>query len=342
MGAGFLLPTFPVKEFAMDTKTVKVLCQGLMGQGNVIPVNVMLLKGLDGDYPASVMMAQLIYWSSRTTHPDELIYKTHVDWNKELYLSRKASTRATGVVKDAGLIDTIVKRAPNGTPSMHYKILWANLSKFLDCTQREQSIVPEGNNPLCPKDTIIINTETTPENTAKREEAPSQKNEIGGEVPTHHSPSQTPASTKGYLGEASVGVVAGKSTAETTVEVINYLNQQTGSSHVPGNSEKEIGNCLKNGLSVADLKRIIDNVKHWTEDDKNRVFLRPSHLFGKNASELLALPPRKGASVKHSSTSKRQYYLTDPNGNPDAVLVDESSIPVGTDAWDKEGRRIIL
>ena len=342
------------------------------------------LIAITGDYFASVILNQFMFWAERRKDADKFIaeekaialkhgeeinmplshgwiYKKTEEMADEtmIPLSRQTIRRHIQTLIEMGFLDERQNPQYKWDKTIQYRVNLNTINTALnkkgyhlegygnDISARNCSV-----SKMDIRGEILDNREhdfgrAIPEitskitNKEKREEAPPQKNIIGGEVSTHHSQSQTPASTKGYLDEASVGVVAGKSTAEAET-VINYLNQQTGSSHVPADSVKLIAGCLRQGLTVADLKRIVDNVKHWTEDDKNRVFLRPSHLFGKNASELLALPPRKGASIKHSSTSKRQYYLTDPNGNPDAVLVDEASIPVGTDAWDKEGRRIIL
>ena len=185
--------------------------------------------------------------------------------------------------------------------------------------------------------------------------------------------SQTTTSTKVICDEASVGVVVGKSKARKNPHggmgsavvgnknpsvdapvvqvsadhvagvaetVINYLNERTGANNKPADSVKLIAGCLRQGMTLADLKRIVDNVQHWKDSPKDRSFLQPSHIFGSQAPHLSALPPGINGSVL--SGKKRQYYLVDPAENPTATLVDLDDIAVGTDAWDKDGRRIVL
>lgn len=333
----------------LDEQTVKILCQGLLGQGNFIPVQKLILKGLKGDYPSSVMLAQLIYWSTRPEEegkpkPD-YVYKTFRDWENELVLGKKASSRATSVLKEAGLIMTLVKRAPNGNSAVHYKIIWANVAELLGSSQRALPEVPNRGKGKYPKGTNIETKNTTKTTTnIKRESTPLHKNiSASDENPKTSQPQASQANTNNPL-KAEIVVASETLSATASTEIITYLNQQTGSTFKPAACATVITAALKKGFTVSDMKRIVDNTAHWTNDDRNRVFLKPSHIFGKSAHEFLALPPQRAHGGKNSAPSytPSQYYLVDPAEFSDAVLVNEEEIPVGTDVWDKAGREISI
>ena len=192
--------------------------------------------------------------------------------------------------------------------------------------------------------------------------------------------SQTPTSTKGICDEASVGVVVGKSKARknphgaggvgsgsavavdksssvdvqvvqglSSEEVAGVVTRITAALNVAIDStfretdcQKHIVKCLGTGMTEAELMAVVDHVSGWLGDDKQEEYLAPSFIFGSRAGEYARKSRKSGKGKPRVVGKKRQYYLDDPNGTLDAVLVDEDEIPVGTDAWDREGRRIIL
>jgi len=70
--------------------------------------------------------------------------------------------------------------------------------------------------------------------------------------------------------------------AETTREVIEYLNNESGSKFnlEADGHRKLIGSLLKKGYSVKDMKKVIKiKCLTWLHDEKMRTYLRPSTLF---------------------------------------------------------------
>lgn len=65
-------------------------------------------------------------------------------------------------------------------------------------------------------------------------------------------------------------------------EVVNYLNEKTGSKYRPKTeaTATHIRARLKEGFSVDDCKTVIDNMTaEWGDDDKMAAYLRPQTLF---------------------------------------------------------------
>lgn len=73
---------------------------------------------------------------------------------------------------------------------------------------------------------------------------------------------------------------------ETIAEIIDYLNEKTGKNYKATSSStmQTIGARLKEGYTVDDCKKVIDNkVADWLNDDNMSGYLRPLTLF--NASK---------------------------------------------------------
>ncbi len=188
------------------------------------------------------------------------------------------------------------------------------------------------------------------------------------------SQSQTPTSTKVICDKASVAVVVGKSkagrknpqmaggdgsavnkypsvdaqgsasedVAGVVTRVTDALNQAIDSTFRDSDCQKHIKKCLDNGMTEAELMAVVDHVRGWIGDEKQEDYLFPSYIFGSRAGEYARKPKKSGKGKPRITGKKRQYYLVDPAENPTAVLVDEDEIPVGTDAWDRDGRPIVL
>lgn len=66
------------------------------------------------------------------------------------------------------------------------------------------------------------------------------------------------------------------------VEIIDYLNEKAGKrfSHKTKETAKHINARLKDGYTVEDFKRVIDNrVMKWSKDKKMKEYIRPDTLF---------------------------------------------------------------
>lgn len=70
--------------------------------------------------------------------------------------------------------------------------------------------------------------------------------------------------------------------AESVKEVIDYLNQKAGTKYraTTAATKRLVGARLKEGFTVDDCKKVIDNkVADWLNDEKMKNYLRPNTLF---------------------------------------------------------------
>lgn len=128
-----------------------------------------LLEFLDYDHKMALFLNKLLYWTERTRNPEKWIYKTYQDWFDELGFKESvvrrlihgdAKTRTPKrTLKDIG-VEVRVRRAPNGSPTCHYRIhldiLLGEIQKFSAAKQAD-SVSPEsrkfpGCNPGNPQD----------------------------------------------------------------------------------------------------------------------------------------------------------------------------------------------
>lgn len=117
---------------------VSDIIKSFVGQANVIPVHVTLVKFFE-DWNAAILFSQLVYWSDRTTNDEGWIYKTADDWYEEIYLSRYQVKKAQERLEKMEVIETTIKKA-NGSPTTHYKVNFDKLSEsFLKFLQNQNS-----------------------------------------------------------------------------------------------------------------------------------------------------------------------------------------------------------
>ena len=114
----------------MNQKQVFELIKSTSGQARVLTVSRLILDKLNSDFPTALMLSQLIYWSDKGKHRDGYIYKSDVEWHKEIGTSRRQAGRARKKLSELKLIETIVKRA-NGAPTVHYKLKEDELVKWI-------------------------------------------------------------------------------------------------------------------------------------------------------------------------------------------------------------------
>lgn len=80
-------------------------------------------------------------------------------------------------------------------------------------------------------------------------------------------------------------------------QVIDYLNTKAGKKFKPttGDARRYILARIREGFSVEDFKRVVDNMTaEWGRDDKMRTYLRPSTLFGPKFDSYLNNSPATG------------------------------------------------
>lgn len=109
----------------------KSLGKKVRGKDNIIFRIKLFAELLDGDQKAGWMLNQVIYWSDRTTDPDGWFWKTYADWYDEIGLTEREIRRIVKgdkrrkapkkTLQDLG-IEVAVRRAPTGSPTMHYRI----------------------------------------------------------------------------------------------------------------------------------------------------------------------------------------------------------------------------
>jgi hypothetical protein len=115
------------------------LVKRIGGRQNIL-VLPRIFVDLTGDINSALLLSQLLYWSDRTPDRDGWIYKTHKDWQSELGLNRYFLDKAKARLSQLGVIEVKVKKA-NGSPTMHFRVNQATLSKTLNTLL--QSAEPE-------------------------------------------------------------------------------------------------------------------------------------------------------------------------------------------------------
>lgn len=109
---------------------------GQGGQSNAVLLPRELVRFL-GDYEAAAMLAQIFYWTERTTDPDGWFYKTAEEWESEICLTAAQVRRVSQVLARHGLVEIAFKKNPRhgNAPVYHYRLSWpafvAAFSAFL-------------------------------------------------------------------------------------------------------------------------------------------------------------------------------------------------------------------
>lgn len=112
-------------ENSQKAKALATFLRETCGQSNIISVPRPILKMLDGDFAAALMLSQVIYWSERTTDPDGWFYKTNPEWEDEICLTREKIDRAAKVLEAFG-VERIKRPVPgrgrSNAPVFHYRL----------------------------------------------------------------------------------------------------------------------------------------------------------------------------------------------------------------------------
>ena len=102
--------------------------------GHVVTTDVVFIR-MTGNIEDAVFIAQLVYWSDRCARKDRWIWKSAVDWRRELGLSRCRVASIAKRLSELGLLETKLKKA-NGAPTTHYRIQTACLFSQIQATVR--------------------------------------------------------------------------------------------------------------------------------------------------------------------------------------------------------------
>ena len=110
-------------------------------RGNILVLPHVFLEFLGYDVKMALFLNQLLYWTERTSNPQKWVWKSFHGWFQELgfkpsvvrrllYGDPRAKTRKR-TLTDIG-VEIKVKRAPNGSPTCHYRL---NLDVFLEAVR---------------------------------------------------------------------------------------------------------------------------------------------------------------------------------------------------------------
>lgn len=100
------------------------------GQQAVLTIPKLYLDMLEGDIKTALFLSQVVYWSDKGKREDGWFYKTDKEWCEELTLSEYECKKARDKLVGFGVLKVDKKKA-NGVPTMHYKVEWSNLSKWV-------------------------------------------------------------------------------------------------------------------------------------------------------------------------------------------------------------------
>lgn len=151
------------------------IIKSIAGQANILTIPRLFLD-LTGDATLALMLAQLIYWSDRAKRPDGFVYKSSLDWQKEV----AATDYAVRKFKKLPYVETKVLRA-NGSPTTHYRVRFDLLIQLISELQpmdkpklaspqadfNQDNCYPQQIISLSPTDTPVDVDETITEITTK-------------------------------------------------------------------------------------------------------------------------------------------------------------------------------
>jgi hypothetical protein len=118
------------KNQAISYEQAIDIIRAMSGQQSVISCQRAFLHLVGGDYPAAVLLSQLVFWTGRGADPDGFIWKTYEDLEDEIGLTKYQAMRARNVLEKMQILETKVKKA-FGSPTVHYKVLQDKLLKLM-------------------------------------------------------------------------------------------------------------------------------------------------------------------------------------------------------------------
>jgi len=123
-------------------------------------------------------------------------------------------------------------------------------------------------------------------------------------------------------------------------ELIQYLNEKTGSDYRPDRANAErIQALLDAGYSPDQIRSVIDKkCAEWLGDEKMRAYLRPSTLFGTKFSEYVSAPISISQERKQSEADKRERLQTELDQKREALSALKESL-TGADKTERRALR---
>lgn len=115
----------------MDKKDMTVeFIKRISGQQAVLTIPTLYLDLLEDDIKTALFFSQVVYWSDKGKRSDGWFYKTDKEWKEEIRLSEYECKKARDKLVSLGVL-LVSKKKANGVPTMHYKVEWDNLSKWV-------------------------------------------------------------------------------------------------------------------------------------------------------------------------------------------------------------------
>ena len=107
-------------------ETLRAAIVEFCGQDRVVTFKRPLFE-FTGSIKGALLLSQIVYWSDKARH-DGWFFKSYDEWFEETCLTHHEVARTVQKMKEAGYLETALKKA-NGTPTLHYRL---NFSVFLE------------------------------------------------------------------------------------------------------------------------------------------------------------------------------------------------------------------
>ncbi len=120
---------------------------------------------LTGNLAEAILLNQIVFYSDKSNRKDGFFYKTHEQWAEEICLTERQVRHATKKLKEKNLIETKLLKA-NGAPTVHYKLLFDNLVKWILTKCKNGNLHNVG---MDSDKTSVTLTESTTESTTDKE-----------------------------------------------------------------------------------------------------------------------------------------------------------------------------
>jgi hypothetical protein len=118
------------KNQAISYEQAINIIRAMSGQQSVISCQRAFLHLVGGDYPAAVLLSQIVFWTGRGADPDGFIWKTYQELEDEIGLTKYRAMRARKVLEGIQVLETKVKKA-FGSPTVHYRVFQDKLLKLM-------------------------------------------------------------------------------------------------------------------------------------------------------------------------------------------------------------------
>lgn len=92
-----------------------------VGSQDVLPVPRVYISMLDGDVVTALFLSRIIYHTDLSANDGGFFYRKSSQWQEEIGISQHQIDRSTGILKNAGLLETKLMKVL-GAPTLHYRL----------------------------------------------------------------------------------------------------------------------------------------------------------------------------------------------------------------------------